>query len=52
MKNFNLYKKAKWGWFHVTAGNFRNLSESIAYYKEEFNIKIGNEYCNYKVTGL
>lgn len=52
MKPFNLYKKARWGWYHVTTDRFENLSAAIKYYKEEFNIKLGNDFCNYKVTGL
>jgi hypothetical protein len=52
MKNFNLYKKGRYGWFHVTSYKFNNLSEAIAYYKKEWQIKIGNEISNHKVTGL
>jgi hypothetical protein len=52
MKVFNLYKKAKWGWYHVTSFKFENLAQAITFYKKEFGAKIGNKDCNYKVTGL
>jgi hypothetical protein len=52
MKNFNLYKKGRYGWFHITAQKSKNLKDAIEYFKKEFAIKIGNELFNYKVTGL
>jgi len=52
MKTFNLYKKGRYGWFHVTSFKFKNLHKAIAFYKKEFNAKIGNELYNHKVTGL
>ena len=52
MEHFNLYKKGRYGWFHITSYKFNNLKEAINFYKKEFNIKIGNELTNYKVTGL
>ena len=52
MKTFNLYKKGRYGWFHVTSFNFNNIKEAINFYRKEFNIKIGNDLYNHKVTGL
>jgi len=52
MKNFNLYKLGRYGWFHVTSFKFHSLKNAIEYYKKEFQIKIGNEIGNHKVTGI
>lgn len=52
MKYFNLYKKGRYGWFHVTSFKFNNLIDAVEYYKEEWRIKIGFEIGNYKVSGL
>lgn len=52
MEYFNLYKKGRYGWFHVTSLKFDNLSSAIKYYKKEFQINIGKEVSNCKVTGL
>jgi len=52
MKNFNLYKLGRYGWFHVTSFRFDNLKQAIDFYKKDFNITIGNKISNYKVTGL
>lgn len=52
MQNYNIYKKGRYGWFHVTSNKFNSLSDAISYYKKEWNIRLGNELFNYKVTGL
>ena len=52
MKYFNLYKKGRYGWFHVTSYKSNNLHEAITYYTNEWNIKIGSNIGNYKVSGL
>jgi hypothetical protein len=52
MESFNLYKKGRYGWFHVTSCKSINLQGAINHFKKEFSIKIGNELFNYKVTGL
>ena len=52
MEYYNLYKKGRYGWFHVTSKKFNSLKEALNYYKIELNIKIGNALSNYKVTGL
>ena len=52
MATFNLYKKGRYGWFHVTSVRANSLKEAIEFYKDAFCIRIGNELMNYKVTGL
>ena len=52
MKNFNLYKLGRYGWFHITSNKFNSLNDAIEFYKCNFNIKIGKNISNYKVTGL
>lgn len=52
MEYYNLYKKGRYGWFHVTSFKFKNLTEAINYYKDVFVIKIGIKIGEYKVTGL
>ena len=52
MEYYNLYKKGRYGWFHVTSKKFINLKAAIDFYKEEYHIKIGREIFNHKVTGL
>jgi len=52
MEYYNLYKKGRYGWFHVTSNKFNNLKEALNYYKDEWSVKIGKELYNYKVTGL
>ena len=52
MKIFNLYKKGRYGWFHITSFKFNSLKEAVDYYKKNWNIKIGRDLFNYKVTGL
>jgi hypothetical protein len=52
MEYYNLYKKGRYGWFHVTSCKFNNLIEALNYYNKEWDIKIGKELFNYKVTGL
>ena len=52
MAYFNLYKKGRYGWIHVTAHKAENLIKAIEFFKKEFFIKIGKELHNYKVTGL
>jgi|TARA_R110000823_G_scaffold280950_1_gene399127 predicted enzyme related to lactoylglutathione lyase len=52
MEYYNLYKKGRYGWFHVTSFKTDNLKNAIAYYKKEFSIKLGREIYNFKVTGL
>ena len=52
MEYYNLYKLGCYGYFHITSEKFNNLSDAIKYYKKAFNIKLGNELFNYKVTGI
>lgn len=52
MKNFNLYKLGRYGWFHVTSYKFNSLSEAIKFYRKEFNVTLGKDISNCKVTGL
>jgi predicted enzyme related to lactoylglutathione lyase len=52
MNYFNLYKKGRYGWFHVTSFKFKSLSDAIKFYKKDFNAKIGREIGNHKVSGL
>ena len=52
MEYFNLYKKGRYGWFHVTSYKSENLINAVHYFKKEFSIKIGNGLFQYKVTGL
>jgi len=51
-KYFNLYKKGRYGWFHVTSFLTTDLKTAVDFYKKEWNIKTGNKIGNYKVTGL
>jgi len=52
MEYYNLYKKGRYGWFHVTSLKTDSLKNAIIFFKKEFSIKLGNELFNYKVTGL
>ena len=52
MEYYNLYKKGQQGWFHITSFKCDNLSDAVNYYKKQWNIKIGSDLYNYKVTGL
>ena len=52
MEYYNLYKKGRYGWFHITSLPFLSLKDAIKYYKKEWQINIGNEIGNHKVTGL
>ena len=52
MEYYNLYRKGRYGWFHVTSNKFNNLKDALDYYREEWKAKIGNELFQYKVTGL
>jgi hypothetical protein len=49
---FNLYRKGRYGWFHVTSFKFNNLSEAVNFYKKDWSIKLGNQIGQYKVSGL
>ena len=52
MEYYNLYKKGRYGWFHVTSNKFNSLKDALCYYRKEWKVKIGNELYTYKVTGL
>ena len=52
MEYYNLYKKGRYGWFHITSFKFTSLHDAIEFYKKEFKIKIGKKIGAYKVTGL
>jgi len=52
MEYYNLYKRGRYGWFHVTSNKFNSLKDALIYYKKEWSIKIGVELFKYKVTGL
>lgn len=52
MKNYNLYRMGRYGWFHVTSFKFETLEQAINFYKKDFHIKIGNNIGQYKVTGI
>jgi hypothetical protein len=52
MEFYNLYKKGRHGWFHVTSYESNSLKEAIRHYKKEWCIKIGRNLFNHKVTGL
>jgi predicted enzyme related to lactoylglutathione lyase len=46
---FNLYKKGRYGWFHITSYKCENINNAIEFFKKEFYIKLGNDLFNYKV---
>jgi len=52
MEYYNLYKKGRYGWFHVTSNKFNSLKDALNYYRTEWNVIIGKELYNHKVTGL
>jgi len=52
MEYYNLYKKGRYGWFHITSFKANSLKKAVAYYKKEFKIKIGKKIGTYKVSGL
>lgn len=38
-KIYALYKKGRWGYFHVTSMTFENLESAKLYYSKEFGYK-------------
>lgn len=52
MEYYNLYKKGRYGWFHITSNKFNNLKDALEYYKKNWDISLGYDLFQYKVTGL
>lgn len=52
MKKFSLFKKGRYGWFHITTEKFKDLDSAIEAFKDSFNIKLGENLCEYKIEQI